>query len=1805
MNMPKSKISFESRLTAKRIVAGLLVAVQALYPFAASANQYMQLIPVRDLIVTNGESLPVVNVDPSNTSSTVVQAGAAAVKAAPISINFAATEVGTPTQVQTVTLSNLGGAAATLGTLSVNNQFHVSSNCDGVVLPALGTCQVNVQYAPTQLALGGILGAVIVPVTSGTSNAQLYIGMLGFATTPANGNVPGATLGGFGASDPALTISSSGIAQIAFGQALINQENVQKTFTLRSSGSAPLVLSSIDLSGSVAYSVTSNCPSTIAVGASCTVTAKFAPSALGSQNAVLTVHSNSIADNSVPVSLSGRGVSSATFEVSASQLNFGAVDVGSVGSQSVGILNTGDADLETPTVTTTGSFFSSSHDCPASLPPGESCTATVDFTPTAPANIRGSLSIHFANSSTSATVLLGQGAGPILFADTTSQTFGEVTVGTTVRRTYTLTNEGTTAAPLTLGTLPANVALSGDCGANLEVNAVCHITLSYSPTNATSLSGVFTVGSTLNTLSLNFSGTSHYVYSYSMSSHALNFGNVALSGTATQNVTIANTGNAPLLTPSITTTGTGYSASNNCATTLAVGATCTVAVSLSVSALQPYPGTLSVAYSNAAGQSATLTGQGQQAVLGVNNASQNFGDVSLGDSADLTYIVSNSGNTAADLSYGALPAAVTRTGTCGATLSVGTNCSVVLTFTPVSNGAISGAMAVTTADSQTTLNFNGNGLALPSFSLSTVNSMFGNVAVGTTPQQTISVNNTGNIPLTTPAINLTGNGFIAAHNCAANLAVGTSCNVTLTFSPTAPQPYAGSLSVGFSNVSAQSAALTGTGQQAVLVADTLNQAFGNVNIGASVAKTYTLSNSGNIVANLSYSALSAPVSRSGTCGATLAAGAACTVVLTCAPTDTSTVNSLVTVSATDTSIALNYTGTGVALPSFALSTSTLVFGNVAANASAQQTVQVNNTGNVPLATAAISAAGAGYAAAHNCPASLAVAANCVVTVTFSPSSAQTYNGALSVNWNGMSAQTVGMTGTGQTAVLAVDLGTQTFASTNIGSSSSKTYTVSNTGNTPATLAYSALDPSVTRSGTCATTLTNGASCTVVLTFAPTGSAPVSGVLTVSATNAAVTLTYNGTGVALPAFTLSTGTLAFGNVAANASSQKTVQVNNTGNVALGTASISASGAGYSAAHNCPASLAVAANCVVTVTFTPTAAQAYNGSLSVNWAGMTVQTVSLSGTGQSAVLTVDLGTQAFGNVNIGASSSKTFTVTNTGNIAASLGYTAISAPISRSGTCASTLAAGASCTVVLTYAPTDTSTVNNGVTVSATNTAVTLNYSGTGVALPSFSLSTATLAFWSVAANSSPQLSVQVSNTGNVPLATSAISTTGAGYGSSHNCPASLAVAANCLVTVTFTPTAPQAYNGSVSVGWTGVASQTATLSGTGQSALLGVDNATQSFGNVNILASSTKTYTVTNSGNIVASLGYTAVSAPVSRGGTCAASLAAGASCTVVLTYSPTSATTTSGSLTVSATNTSVVLNYSGTGVANPSFSLNNTALSYGYVGTGASSQQTVTVTNTGNVALTTPAIGTTGTGYSVGHNCAASLAVAASCVATVTFAPTAVQAYSGSLSIAFANASAQTVTLSGTGAQPALATNYTSQTIGNVNVGSSSSKTFTVTNTGNLAGALSYTALSAPASRSGTCAATLGAGASCTVIMTYAPTVASGARTYTVTVSAPGTSVSLSIVGAGYNPGQPYVAPSTWGHYGNVTRSSTCDAIQNYDGSYAMYNCPYVYDSYTILYSYPVSGGNYYYVQYYYPSYEWIQDGSSPGQPYIAPSGGM
>jgi len=182
----------------------------------------------------------------------------------------------------------------------------------------------------------------------------------------------------------------------------------------------------------------------------------------------------------------------------------------------------------------------------------------------------------------------------------------------------------------------------------------------------------------------------------------------------------------------------------------------------------------------------------------------------------------------------------------------------------------------------------------------------------------------------------------------------------------------------------------------------------------------------------------------------------------------------------------------------------------------------------------------------------------------------------------------------------------------------------------------------------------------------------------------------------------------------------------------------------------------------------------------------------------------------------SAPKKVTLTNTGSSALSILSITATAEFSQTNTCGSSVAAGGSCTISVTFAPTAVGKQVGTLTIvdSAGSQSVPLAGTGTAVKLAPGSLNFGTVKV----GTSSPAKKVTVTNLGNTALTINSISIGGTNAGDfsqNNTCGNSLAANASCSISVTFTPSATGSRSANVTIVDSDPGSpQKVTLSGTG-------------------------------------------------------------------------------------------------------------------------------------------------------------------------------------------------------------------------------------------------------------------------------------------------------------------------------------------------------------------------------------------------------
>jgi hypothetical protein len=572
-------------------------------------------------------------------------------------------------------------------------------------------------------------------------------------------------------------------------------------------------------------------PLTLSRGHSVTLTINFAPSAAGVSTGNLSLSSSgNVSPNSVP--LTGTGVQAQqtlSLTVSPQSVNFGKVPVGSSGSQTVALLNSGTGPVNVSQATMGGNAFGMTGlALPMTLGPGQSTAFTVSFAPAAAGSASGNISVvSNAANSVSTVALSGMGVQPQISVAPASVNFGTVTVGQTSSQAVTLTNAGGANLNITQLAGPGTgFSLSGlALPFTLAPGKTTAFTLSFTPTSgassASSLMLVSNAPTSPTTIPLSGTGSAQ-VLQLTPSTNSLSFGSQALNASATQSVTLTNTGNSAVSISQVNVTGSGFTLNGSAPlVTVSAGQAASFSVTFTPTVAGNAAGSASVV-STAANSplSISLSGVGVQPQISVVPGGVSFGTVTVGQTNSQTVTLSNPGTANLNVTQFAGPG--TGFGLTGLalplTLAPGKSTTFTLSFTPTSGTSTSSSLTLVSnaPNSPTTIPVNGTGLA-PVLQLtpSTTSLSFGSETLNASATQSVTLTNTGNAALSISQVNVTGTGFTLNGSAPlVTVSAEQAASFSVTFTPTVAGSASGSASVVSTAANSPlSISLSGSGAQ--------------------------------------------------------------------------------------------------------------------------------------------------------------------------------------------------------------------------------------------------------------------------------------------------------------------------------------------------------------------------------------------------------------------------------------------------------------------------------------------------------------------------------------------------------------------------------------------------------------------------------------------------------------------------------------------------------------------------------------------------------------------------------------------------------------------------------------------------------------------------------------------------------------------------------------------------------------------------------------------------------------------------------
>ena len=567
--------------------------------------------------------------------------------------------------------------------------------------------------------------------------------------------------------------------------------------------------------------------------------------------------------------------------------------------------------------------------------------------------------------------------------------------------------------------------------------------------------------------------------------------------------------------------------------------------------------------------------------------------------------------------------------------------SITVGFSPQSAGTATGGVSLAYSGSvrhhdrrtnntwALTVPLSGMGASSGVVAASPGSASFGNLLMGNSQTQSVTLTNSGGSGVTVSQATIQGSGFsVSGLTLPVTLPVGWSTSFSVTFSPQAAGVANGNIAFA-SNASNSTlnVPLSGSGVAPGALSPTpavLN--FSNVQTGNNQTLAETLTNSGGSSVTITQAAVT---------------GSGFTVnglnlPVTLAPSQSTTSFNVVfapqsagvasgtlslTSNASNPTLNIPLSGTGVWPGSLTANPSSPSFGNVQVSNNQTLAETLTNSGGSSVTITQAAVTGSGFTVnGLNLPWTLAPGQSSPsFNVVFAPQSAGSASGTLSITSNASNPTlNIPLSGTGVApGSLTANPSTLTFGNVQVNNSQTLSETVTNVGSssvtisqdviTGTTFSVAGLNPPLT--------LTSGESITFSIIFTPSSAGSVIGNLAVTsnASNPTLNVPLSGTGTAAGQLAVTPWSLALGNVVVGTNATLPATLSATGaSVTVTSANVSSSEFTLSGL-SFPVTIPAGNNVQFTVAFTPQSTGTASGIVSFASNGSNSPVLSLSGTG----------------------------------------------------------------------------------------------------------------------------------------------------------------------------------------------------------------------------------------------------------------------------------------------------------------------------------------------------------------------------------------------------------------------------------------------------------------------------------------------------------------------------------------------------------------------------------------------------------------
>ena len=551
-------------------------------------------------------------------------------------------------------------------------------------------------------------------------------------------------------------------------------------------------------------------------GGSIEIQIYFDPEEPMEYNGTLTVFSN---DPTVPeavVTLTGNGeLPEADINVSDAAYDFEDVHVGDSNDWAFSITNVGGSDLTVESVVTDGDGFVDDIDEGFVLASGASQYVTVTFTPDAPGDFVGTVTITSDDEDEAEVVVDLMGFGylnpPVITLSAEGYDFGELYVGDDDSWGFEIGNEGETDLEVDISIQGNYFTLDAEGGFSLEPGARYEAIVTFAPEDAGQFEGEIMIRSNdpeAAGVVVAVTGSAVWFPLITLTpDDVIDFGTLYIDETGEGELSIANPGGAALTVSGVIVEGEYFFIDGFEETVIDAGASMDLPVFFAPENAGDFGGMLTVV-SNARDMgevSVNLVGVGElrPADIDVSVGEIDFERVHVGDPESLAFTISNVGGIELVIeSIITVGDGFADDVEEGFVLAAGASQDVMVTFAPDAPGDYAGTVTIISNDEdegEVVVDLMGIGyLNPPVITLSEEGHDFGELYVGDSGDWSFEIGNDGELNLDVEAITVDGDYFTIDEEGGFSLEPGEFAEVMVTYAPEDAGQFAGVITV-FSN----------------------------------------------------------------------------------------------------------------------------------------------------------------------------------------------------------------------------------------------------------------------------------------------------------------------------------------------------------------------------------------------------------------------------------------------------------------------------------------------------------------------------------------------------------------------------------------------------------------------------------------------------------------------------------------------------------------------------------------------------------------------------------------------------------------------------------------------------------------------------------------------------------------------------------------------------------------------------------------------------------------------------------------------